>query len=206
MLTLPLLLKAWPHGDLKIKGLLEGMANTYQQVSTKYKIPNNLVLAHIMAQGSHECDAGEAVVENLNYRASVLLKQWPTHFSPAQALNMQHHPEMIANQAYNGRMGNRIGTDDGWNFRGRGFTQVTGRDGYASLAKPTGLDLLNNPDLVLDPLHFFECGVADFINCGCLPYAESDNIYMVTEHLNGGQIGSSDRKMWLVIWKHLLGV
>jgi len=41
------------------------------------------------------------------------------------------------------------------------------RPGYGKLAAKTGLDLLNNPDLVNDPRYFLECAVADFVLCGC---------------------------------------
>ena len=40
---------------------------------------------------------------------------------------------------------------DGFKFRGRGLIQHTGRDQYQVLAKATGLDLINNPDLLNDP-------------------------------------------------------
>ena len=74
------------------------------------------------------------------------------------------------------RMGNRAGSDDGWNFRGRGAVQTTGRDGYRRLAATTGLDVVTHPNLVNDPAHFLKCGVADFVNCGCLQFARKDDV------------------------------
>jgi hypothetical protein len=75
---------------------------------------------------------------------------------------------MIADAVYGGRMGNAPPpSDDGWNFRGRGLSQVTGREGYAKLAEKTGLELTEDPGLLSDPDHALECGVADFILCGC---------------------------------------
>ena len=52
-----------------------------------------------------------------------------------------------------------------------------------------------------DPRHFMECGVADFINCGCLPYAKIDDLLGVTKRLNGGTVGLDQRKQWLAKWK-----
>ena len=206
MLTLDLLIKAWPKGNSKIPGLLEGIVAAAPVTFAKRSITKPLVIAHIMAQGSHECGAGTEVIENLNYRASQLISQWPTHFTPQQALQIQHNPQMIANQAYNGRMGNRVGSNDGWLYRGRGFSQTTGHDGYAQLGRATSLNLISSPELVNIPANFLDCGVADFALCGCIQYAEQDNLYMVTQKLNGGQIGAAQRASWLVLWKHLLGV
>jgi putative chitinase len=115
------------------------------------------------------------------------------------------NPRALANKVYNGRMGNVSGSDDGWNFRGRGASQTTGREGYARLAKATGLDLVSNPDLVNDPQRFLECGVADFILCGCLPFAKADDVLGVTRRLNGGIVGLAQRQVWLAKWKAALG-
>jgi putative chitinase len=102
-------------------------------------------------------------------------------------------------------MGNAVGSNDGWNFRGRGASQTTGREGYARLAKATGLDLVNHPDLVNDPARFLECGVADLVLCGCLPFARADDVLNVTRRLNGGTVGLAARQMWLAKWKAALG-
>src|SRR5438270_217410 len=106
---------------------------------------------------------------------------WPSRFpSAASGVPYQKNPRALANKVYNGRMGNAAGSDDGWNFRGRGASQTTGREGYERLAKATGLDVVNNPDLVNDPAHFLECGVADFVLCGCLAFAGADDVVNVT--------------------------
>jgi putative chitinase len=102
-------------------------------------------------------------------------------------------------------MGNAAGSDDGWNFRGRGASQTTGREGYARLAKATGLDLVTHPDRVNDPSSFLECGVADFVLCGCLPFAKADDVLGVTRRLNGGTVGLAQRQAWLAKWKAALG-
>jgi putative chitinase len=101
-------------------------------------------------------------------------------------------------------MGNAVGTDDGWTFRGRGAVQTTGREGYQRLAVLTGLDVVNDPALVNDPRYFLACGVADFILCGCLPFAQADDIAGVTKRLNGGTIGLDARRQWLTQWKAAL--
>jgi putative chitinase len=196
------LTRLWPHGDEKIPGLRTGIIDTAPAVFAKYGINTPLLVAHVMAQISHECGAGHDVVENLSYTANRMTQVWPARFpSAASADPYAGNPRALANKVYNGRMGNAIGTDDGWNFRGRGASQTTGREGYVRLALKTGLDVVKNPDLVNDPRYFMECGVADFINCGCLPYAKNDDVLGVTKRLNGGTVGLNERKIWLAKWK-----
>ncbi len=204
MLTADIMQEMWPHGDEIVGGLVAGIAAAAPVVFPKYGLPSDLLIAHAMAQFSHECGAGHEVVENLNYSAQGLMNTWPSRFDAAKAAAFARNPQKIANEVYNGRMGNALNSEDGWNFRGRGGSQVTGREGYAKLAQLTGLDLLNNPDLVNDPAHFLECAVADFILCGCLPFAQHDDVHGVTLHLNGGFIGLQERTVWLARWKAAL--
>ncbi len=201
------LFNLWPSGDKLIPGLRDGIANAATAVFEKYGIDSNLLIAHIMAQISLECGAGTEVVENLNYSTSRMMQVWPSRFPTlGSAIPYAHNPRLLANKVYNGRMGNDLNSNDGWNYRGRGATQTTGHEGYALLSKPVQLDLLVNPDLITAPGYFLECGVADFILCGCLPWAQADNVTQVTKHLNGGYTGLSDRIHWLRRWKVALGV
>lgn len=202
MLTLDTLHRLWPNGNLRVPGLVEGIAASAPRVFAKYGITSKLVVAHIMAQVSHECGAGVEVVENLNYTAAGICRTWPSRFkSESDAEPFAHNAQKLANCVYNGRMGNAAGSDDGWTYRGRGGSQVTGKEGYEKLAQKTGINVMSHPELLSDPDDFLELSVADFILCGCLPFADQDNVVEVTRKLNGGEIGLAERKMWLVRWK-----
>ncbi|MET0969134.1 MAG: glycoside hydrolase family 19 protein [Tardiphaga sp.] len=200
------LTRLWPNADAKIAHLRAGIIAAAPSVFASHGITSPVVVAHVMAQISHECGAGQDVVEKLNYSAGRMMQVWPSRFpTMASAQPYAGRPQALANKVYNGRMGNRTGSDDGWTFRGRGAAQTTGREGYARLAKATGLDLVAQPDLVNDARHFLACGVADFIVCGCRPFAERDDVAGVTRRLNGGTVGLAERKAWLVKWKAALG-
>jgi len=195
----------WPHGNQHVPGLLEGMIAAAPTVFPKYGLTTLLTVAHAMAQFSEESGAGLEMVENDNFTEAQLLKLWPSHFTGSMAERLQHNPRMICDVAYGGRMGNAPPpSDDGYNYRGRGLSQCTGKNGYEALAKKTGLDVLSNPDLLSAPATALECGVADFVLCGCLPHAERDDVVGVTKALNGGTNGLAVREQWLARWKAAL--
>jgi putative chitinase len=193
--------KLWPHADMRIPGLTAGILASAPALFTHYNL-DPLTVANAMGEFTEECNGGMEVEENLNYRAAQLYSQWPIHFTMAQALQMQHNPIAIANQAYNGRMGNKLNSNDGWNYRGRGPAQTTGRSAYELLGTKTGLDLVNHPELINTPANFLNCGLVDFIEiCGCLVYAERDDEVNETRHLNGGLIGYAQRHTSIEMWK-----
>jgi putative chitinase len=213
MLTIEIMHAMWPHGDAKVAGLIEGIAAAAPTIFPKYGLTSDLLVAHAMAQFSHECGAGLEVVENINYSPKRACQVWPSRFrDEADCLAKlgcsagdPNFPIKLIDNVYGTRMGNRPGTHDGSNFIGRGLSQVTGREGYEKLGAKVGLDLVNNPNMVSSPEHALECGVADFIICGCLPFAQADDVQGVTKHLNGGFIGLAERTAWLARWKTALG-
>lgn len=210
MLTESTLRRLWPHVDEAKPGLISAVVAAAPTVFAKYGLTTSLTVAHAMAQFSEEFGADMPASkiefeENLNYSIAGLMRTWPSRFpTSAHAQPYANNPKKLANYVYGSRMGNRPGTDDGWTYRGRGGSQVTGHDGYAGVADKTGLDLLASPDQVNEPVHFLECSVADFVLCGCLPFAEKDDVRGVTHHLNGGYNGLNVRERWLERWKTAL--
>jgi putative chitinase len=206
-LTLEMLQRRWPHGNQHIAGLMEGIVAAAPAVFAKYGLDTDMAIAHFLAQASEEAGQGLEMLENMNYSAARLMDVFPTHFTPAMADRAAHNPRMIADIAYGGRMGNAAPpSDDGWKFRGQGLTQVTGRSGVAELQKvldahQAGFNVLDNPELIVSPEQTLECGVADYVACGCLPYGKADNIIAETHHLNGGLNGLDERRRQLVLWK-----
>jgi putative chitinase len=198
MLTEQTLKRLWPRARPELIAAIVEQAPT---VLPRYGLDSPLVLAHFMAQCSWECNADQEGVENLNYtHAETIVRTWPTRFNVASAAAYVRNPKALANAVYNGRMGNRPGTDDGYVFRGRGGTQVTGRSAYAQL------NAVNTPEVVNDPAKWLEYACQDYIDCGCLQYAKADDIEHETRALNGGLNGLAGRKVWLERWKTALAL
>ena len=109
--------------------------------------------AYMLATAYHETGLNMSPnEESLNYTTAARIRAvWPSRFSSeAAARPYVRNPRALANKVYNGRMGNREGTDDGWTYRGRGQVHLTGRDNYRKASVATGVDLVNNPDRALD--------------------------------------------------------
>ena len=108
--------------------------------------------AYLLATAYHETGRTmQPNVENLNYTTAARIRQvWPTRFpNNASAQPFVRNPKALANKVYNGRMGNRNGTDDGWNYRGRGLVHITGRENYQRGGPHVGVDLVRDPDAAL---------------------------------------------------------
>lgn len=199
-ISLETLDKLWPRASAD---LVEAVASQSESRFLAAGITTPLRAAHFMAQISHESSGGARLVESLNYSTTARLMQvWPMRFrNVAQAAPFVHQPQKLANEVYNGRLGNRPGTDDGWNYRGRGLIQITGRDNYAGYGAYTQLNLLNHPELAAEPSGALAVACAFWRERPCNAAADADDIARVTKLINGGLVGLEDRKAWLGRWK-----
>ncbi len=163
--------------------------------------------AFFLAQIGHESGGLSITAENLNYRAERLCQVWPNRFPDiAAAEPFARNPEGLANSVYADRMGNGPpGSGDGWRFRGRGYIQITGRDGYASVGDIAGLDLVGEPDLAASPEHALHAACAFWRWKGINALCEPSGFVAVTKRINGGVNGIADRREWLKKVERVLG-
>ena len=70
--------------------------------------------------------------------------------SDAEIDAIKADPKKFFNTVYGGVNGNKE-AEDGYNYRGRGLNQLTGRSNYEHIGKVIGVDLVSNPDLANDP-------------------------------------------------------
>ncbi|TAA26574.1 glycoside hydrolase family 19 protein [Pseudoxanthomonas winnipegensis] len=96
-------------------------------------------------------------------------------------------PEALANFAYANRGGNGDrASGDGWRYRGRGPMQITLRNGYARAGARLGLDLVSDPDLLLDPAHGMRAAGAFWKDNGLNAWADAGDVLAMSRGVNLG--------------------
>lgn len=98
---------------------------------------NRDILHEFLPNLLHESAEFTRLEENLNYSAQRLVQVWPSRFPTiAAAQPFAHNPRALAGKVYNNRkdLGNEQPTD-GWDFRGGGAIQLTGRGMYSAFAR-----------------------------------------------------------------------
>ena len=169
-------------------------------------------IAGFLSQCAHESGGFERLQENLNYSAEGMASIWPKRFAilgpdgkPVKkdgknqpnkfALALHRKPEAIANVVYSGRMGNGpIESGEGWKYRGRGLKQLTGKSNHIECSKGLGVDLVENPDLLLEPTYAARSAAWFWQKNKCNTFADVGDIEGLTKRINGGLIGLADRK------------
>jgi putative chitinase len=178
----------------------------------KYGITTDKRIAGFIAQCAHESMDFRVLQENLNYSADGMAGIWPKRFAvmgpdkkPVKkdgtnqpnkfALALHRKPEMIANVVYSGRMGNGpTESGEGWLYRGRGLKQLTGKDNHRACSAGLGVDLVANPDLLLEPIYAARSAAWFWSTNNCNKFADAGDIEGLTKKINGGLIGIEDRK------------
>ena len=169
-----------------------------------------LRLAHFLAQIAHETGGFTILREYTNWTPQQMCELWPSRFKsrldPRIAL-CKGDPEKLANLAYSGRskdLGNQ-GGDDGWDYRGGGFMQTTGRANYRAAGAAIGVDLEGQPELIEDGSISLRAAIWEWTRMGCNAFADRNYAHAVGNAINRGDayaasppIGAAAREQWLV--------
>ena len=163
------------------------------QVFVKYDIGTPKRQAAFIGQCAVESANFTRLQENLNYSAQRLTQVWPSRFpNISMAEPYANNPEKLANFVYAGRMGN-LQDGDGWKFHGRGLIQLTGRENYANCGSGIGVDLIDNPDLLLTPKYAALSAGWFWNKKGLNPLADAQEYGAMTRRINGGLTGLDER-------------
>ena len=169
---------------------LEPLNQTFQ----KYDISTPARQAYFIGQCAHESNNFRVLEENLHYSAASLMRVWSSRFPDIGiAEQYANNPEKIANKVYGGRMGN-VEDGDGWKYHGRGLIQLTGKDNYANCGSGLGVDLIDNPDWLLEPQYAALSAGWFWNKKGLNSLADTQDLETMTKRINGGLLGLDDRK------------
>lgn len=189
----------------------------YKTLLKKYKVNTPLRLAHFFCQLKHESNL-KPVQENLRYSEARLLQIFKhdldidrngilSKCEREKAKELAYKPVQIANFVYANQGGNgNEASGDGWKYRGRGFLQVTLKDNYKALSKYTGIDYVNNPDLLLNEADAMISALWFWNAHNLNALADKDDIKRITRIINGAYNGLSHRIELLNKYKKLYNV
>lgn len=185
-------------------------------------------MAAFMGNVCHETGGLRIVRESGYYRAITLMRVFRVRYRKsadsdgdgisdlAEAHAMK--PRLIMNFNYGHRLGNEddgTNDDDGYNFRGGGPLQATGKRMYRWLQKETGLPFVDEPLTIENPEHWALvaaltwCKWVDDLN----DFADQGNFEACCRAINTGNPfstypmnGLADRNNWHAKWSLALGM
>ena len=179
--------------QLKELGINDKWEIPLNQVFVKYDLDTPKRQAAFIGQCAVESANFTRLQENLNYSAQRLTQVWPSRFpNISMAEPYANNPEKLANFVYAGRMGN-LQDGDGWKFHGRGLIQLTGRENYANCGSGVGVDLIDNPDLLLTPQYAVLSAGWYWNKKGLNALADTQEYGAMTRRINGGLTGLDER-------------
>ena len=170
------------------------------RLAPKYGIITKKQMCAFVANCIVESQGFNAKRESFNYRPERLRAVFPSRIksiADAKAL-IAKGQVAVANYLYGGRYGNRPNTNDGWDYRGGGWTQNTFRDNYFILQNMTGIKFGDNPKLIEDMENAAIAAMEFWRINGCNEKAEKINTYSngyTLNTLNTRGIETKDYKM-----------
>lgn len=190
---------------MKAAGLSQALADKWYQhiidTMKEFCIDTPKRQAHFIAQVGTESNGFRAVQESLNYSVTGL-QIFGSRLTAVQREKLGRKPgelalsparqAEIANIVYGGRYGNNQ-SGDGWKYRGRGLKQVTFKDNYSTCGKVLGLNLIDDPDLLLLDKNAARSAGWFWKANNCNQFADAGDVNGLTKRINGGFNGLQDR-------------
>jgi putative chitinase len=160
--------------------------------------------AMALANFGHETAGGRRLIESLDYSPDRLAAVFGSR-ATTRALDACRRPgraadeRAIANEVYGGDWGRRnLGNKlpgDGWNYRGRGLIQLTGRWSYARVADVLGRELTDAwVDSIGTPAGAAESACVWWSRMGLNFVADTGDLPKLRKAVNGGSVGLEDVK------------
>ena len=192
-------------GTAKRVQMHDHLAAAFNKYAAAYGVNNQKRIAEFLANVSHETGGFTKLAENLNYSVDGLLKTFGRHrISTADASRLGRSgkraadQKAIANKIYGGDWGRtNLGNtqpNDGWDYRGSGPGQVTGRSNFAKVEKESGLPVVANPDLLRQADSGMKAALILWQKWGLNEMADAGQTTAIRKRWNGGSIGLAEVK------------
>lgn len=165
-------------------------------------------LCEWLGQHAHETGGFTIIRENTSWTGDQMKRLWPSRFPLGAAdpriIAAGRDPRKLANLAYSNRsgLGNK-GGDDGWDYRGGSFCQLTGRAAYREAGEALGLPLEEQPELIERPEVGLKVALWYWNKRGCNAFADRGYTRAIGNAINRGNpyssmepIGAVDRQRW----------
>lgn len=108
--------------------------------------------------------------------------------------SLQYVKEIASGEAYEGRkdLGNTE-PGDGVKYKGRGLIQITGRANYAECGTALGVDLIESPQSLEEPVLAARSAAWFWASRNLNDLADKGDFKLITKRINGGYNGYQDR-------------
>jgi putative chitinase len=170
-------------------GFKESVAEAFLPYLIKYfdqfQINTPLRICHFFGQTVKESVFFTKLQESLNYSPEVLLTTFPSRVKTIEnARELVPDKVKMCEVMYGGRFGNKE-YGDGFKYRGRGIIHNTFLDNYQYLTVMSGVDFVNNPDLLLQPEYAVIGACLHWKRFKINLVADTDSVIKVTKAVNG---------------------
>ena len=168
-----------------------------QEMLKRFRISDsNKRLAHFFAQAAHETGGFTLLRESLFYKTvGAVRNAWKVKSRSVTddfiKSNLLENELALAKWAYNGRLGNREDGNDGFDYRGGGTFQTTGRGSYRDKGQLAGVDLEGDPSLIEKPEISMLAACAEWNSFGGNALADADKIKKISRAINRGDANST---------------
>lgn len=189
-------------------GANDEISELIERYAIKYGMTDRNEISHFIAQMIVESAGFTRVSENLNYSAEGLLATFGVsrisskdawRVGRVDAWKQRADQRAIANLVYGGEWGKRnlgnVRPNDGWDFRGQGYKQITGRDNTTRYSLWAYGDdrVARDPSMLQRTPDSVRSGFWYWITNDLGRYARADDVLAVSQGVNMGprRIGSS---------------
>lgn len=191
------------------------IADLHNQILPLYNMDSATIFHEYVANAAEESGEFQRLTENLNYTTDALISKFGRHRITVEQANQYGrkkgqpaNQKAIANILYGGAWGKKqlgnIQPSDGWNFRGSGLNQLTGRDNFTLFTTyynkrfNTTYTIEQMAELIRTDYHFAihsACWVFAIAK-QLIPYAIADCLKTTVKRINGGLMNYDKRKMY----------